>query len=306
MGIFRRLIPQADQAPFIIEVTVTAGTTFTLPLVSYGPTPPDFEVDWGDGSATADVTSVTDTDRIHTYSTGGTYNISMLGYIPGWNVNNDSSIRDLITNIVDFGRTGIQRISFFGCSNLTSIDSSADMISNGGIPADDISGIGYAGLASVRDFSGFLRSTGITSVPSGLFEFTGLATNFSDLVSFTGITTVPSGIFDDATAATSFASTFNGCVSLTSVPSDLFDQNTEVLTFSGTFRNCISLTNVLQFTNNTSVTVFDRVYDMYTTSNSLSGTAPELWNRSPQPSGTDAFRNCTGLSNFGDIPTSFK
>lgn len=315
MGIFRRLIPQADQAPFIIEVTVDAGDTFTLPLVSYGPTPPNFTVNWGDGSPEEEITSVTDADRIHTYSSGGTYNISMLGFIPGWNVNNNSAIKDLITNIVDFGRTGIQRISFFGCSNLSSIDSSDDMIANGGIPADDISGIGYAGLASVRDFSGFMRSTGLTEIPSGLFEFTSLATNFSDLFSFTPlrnetgppiVQAVPDGLFDDCTSATSFASAFNGCVQLQTVPSDLFDLNTDVLTFSGTFRNCVSLTNVLQFTNNSSVTVFDRVYDMYTTSNALTGNAPEIWGRSPQPSGNDAFRNCTGLTNFGDIPTSFK
>lgn len=311
MGIFRKLIPTAAQEPFIIEVTVGAGDTFTLPLVSYGPNAPNFTVDWGDGSSIADVTSVTDVNRIHTYSTGGTYEIVMQGFIPGWNVNNNSAIRSMITGIIDFGRTGIQRISFFGCNNLTSIPLSATMIANGGTDQDgdgnrDGNGIGYAGLSSVIDFSGFLRSTGITSIPSGLFDFATIATNFSDAFSFTAITTAPSGLFDENTAATSFASTFNGCVSLTSVPSSLFDLNTNVLTFSGTFRNCISLTNVLQFTNNTLVTVFDRVYDMYTTSNALTGTAPEIWLRSPQPSGTDAFRNCTGLSNFASIPIAFK
>lgn len=311
MGIFRRLIPTAAQEPFIIEVTVNSGDTFTLPLVSYGPTAPNFTVDWGDGSEIVPVISVTDSNRIHTYSTGGVYEIIMQGFIPGWNVNNNTIIRSMITDIIDFGRTGMGRMSFFGCNNLTSIPSSATMVANGGTDEDgdgnrDGNGIGYLGLTSVRDFSGFLRATGITSIPSGLLEFTNLATNFSDAFSFTAITTVPTGLFDDATSATSFASTFNGCVSLTSVPSTLFDLNTDVLTFSGTFRNCISLTNVLQFTNNTSVTVFDRVYDMYTTSNALTGTAPELWLRSPQPSGNDAFRNCTGLSNFASIPVAFK
>jgi hypothetical protein len=311
MGIFRRLIPTAAQEPFIIEVTVNGGDTFTLPLVSYGPTAPNFTVDWGDGSAIAEVTSVTDTNRIHTYSSGGVYEIVMQGFIPGWNVNNNSVIKSKITNIIDFGRTGMGRMSFYGCNNLTSIDSSATMVANGGTDEDgdgnrDGNGIGYVGLSSVVDFSGLFRATGITSIPSGLFDFAAIATNFSDAFSFTPLTTVPSGLFDENVPVTSFASTFNGCVSLTSVPSDLFDQNTNVLTFSGTFRNCVALTNVLQFTNNTVVTVFDRVYDMYTTSNALTGTAPEIWLRSPQPSGNDAFRNCTGLSNFASIPTSFK
>jgi hypothetical protein len=320
MGIFRRLIPTAAQEPFIIEVTVSASDTFTLPLVSYGPNAPNFTVDWGDGSDIDTITSVTDSKRIHTYSSGGTYEIVMQGFIPGWNVNNNSAIRSMITDIIDFGRTGMGRMSFFGCNNLTSIPLSDTMIANGGTDEDgdgfrDGNGIGYAGLSSVRDFSGFMRATGLTSIPSGLFEFTGLATNFSDLFSFTAlrnetgppaVQAVPDGLFDDCTSATSFASAFNGCVQLQSVPSDLFNQNTNVLTFSGTFRNCVSLTNVLQFTNNSIVTVFDRVYDMYTTSNSLTGTAPEIWNRSPQPSGTDAFRNCTGLTNFASIPTAFK
>jgi hypothetical protein len=45
---------------------------------------------------------------------------------------------------------------------------------------------------------------------------------------------------------------------------------------------------------------------MSSTTNALVGTAPELWNRTPTPSGTDAFNNCTGLSNFASIPVNFK
>jgi hypothetical protein len=45
---------------------------------------------------------------------------------------------------------------------------------------------------------------------------------------------------------------------------------------------------------------------MSSTSNALTGTAPEIWNRVPTPAGTDAFNNCTGLSNFASIPLNFK
>jgi hypothetical protein len=313
MGIFRRLIPTANLEPFIIEVSVTAGDTFTLPLVTYGPNPPSFFVDWGDGSEIAQVTSVTDTARIHTYDTTGTYEIVMQGYLPGWSVNNNTIIRDKITGIIDFGRTGLQRLSFFGCSNINSIPSNATMIANGGTDIDndgnrDGNGIGYAGLANIVDFSGFLRGTSITSIPSGLLDFATSATNMSDAFSFTDITSVPEGLFANNPLVTNFSSTFNGCISLTSVPSDpeLFSENENALSFSATFRNCIALTNVLSFSENPIVTVFDRVYDMYTTSNALTGTAPEIWLRTPQPSGNDAFRNCTGLDNFASIPTAFK
>jgi len=325
MGIFRRLIPTAAQEPFIITVQVPAGGTFTLPLVSYGPSAPNFTVDWGDGTV-ADITSVTDTARIHTYASGYTGEIIMQGFIPGWSVNNDSTIRSWITGIVDFGRTGMGKMNFFGCNNLTSIPTSAQMIANGGTDEDgdgnrDGNGIGYPGLASVRDFSTFMRSTGLGTIPEGLFDFATRAIDFSDAFSITPITYIPNGLFDENTTVQTFASTFGSCINLVAVPVSLFANNTAVLTFSGTFRNCINITTdeelnvagygiinsgIIQFTQNTVVTIFDRVYSMFTTSNSITGTAPALWTRTPRPSGTDAFNNCTALTNFAAIPADFK
>jgi hypothetical protein len=318
MSIFRRLIPSAEQPPFTIEVTVSAGDSFTLPLVSFGPTAPNFEVFWGDGTS-GSVTSVTDGDRIHTYGSSGTYEIQMQGYLPGWNVNNNSLIRDKITKIVDFGSVGLQRVSFYGCEGLVEIIPSASMIISGGIEGE-YSGSGYAGLASVKDFSGFMRGTSLAEIPSGLFDFTQVATNFSDAFSFTPIETVPNGLFDNSTSVTSFASTFNGCTSLLTVPDNLFTNNTDVLTFSGTFRNCVKLKDIPSFATNTSVNVFDNVCNMFTTANSSSywtlnddiDGEHDFWNRSPVPSGNDAYRNCTGIAtplsdfNFADIPIAYR
>jgi hypothetical protein len=45
---------------------------------------------------------------------------------------------------------------------------------------------------------------------------------------------------------------------------------------------------------------------MSSTTNALTGTAPELWNRVPAPAGTDAFNNCFGLTNYASIPVNFK
>jgi hypothetical protein len=72
------------------------------------------------------------------------------------------------------------------------------------------------------------------------------------------------------------------------------------------FRNCRSLTQPLQFTFNTSVTTFANIYNMGTTTNSMTGTAPTLWLRIPQPFGFAAFRNCINLTNFAAIPSNFK
>jgi hypothetical protein len=261
--------------------------------VTFGGVQPNIIVDWGD-STESEVTSTTDTDRIHTYASTGTYDISITGNMPGFKVNNNSSIRSLITAIIDFGRVGLKTLDFFGCTNITSI------------PASNTMEVGYRGLGNVISFSGFMRGTGITSIPSDIFQFSSLATTFSDIFSFTSITSIPSGLFTNNTQATSFGSAFSGCTLLNTYPSDLFDTNTSVLSFASTFRNCVALTQPLQFTNNTSVTIFDNVYNMPSTSNAMSGTAPTLWLRTPTPSGTAAFRNCTGLSNFAAIPSNFK
>jgi len=297
MGIFRRLVPLDGggvPVPFKIQVTTTSnGQIFTLPLVSFGSFATDFEVDWGDSSTNA-ITSPTDSNRIHTYTTAGVYEISIVGQMPGFKVNNNAAIRSLITGIIDFGRVGLRTLDFFGCTNITSI------------PASGTMEVGYRGLNNIISFAGFMRGTGITSIPADIFDFSTSTTTFSDIFSFTSITSIPAGLFDSSANATTFASAFNSCTLLNSYPVNLFNTSPNVINFSSTFRNCLALTFAQQFTANTSVTTFDNVYNMSTTSNALDGNAPLIWTRSPTPSGTAAFRNCTGLDNFASIPLNFK
>jgi hypothetical protein len=293
--IARRLVPTEEGAnvPFKIGVTVTAGQTFTLPIADYGGLVPNFVVDWGDGNEST-VTSSTDADRIHTYASSGTYTITISGLMPSFKVNNNAAIRTLITSIIDFGRVGLRLLDFYGCTNISSIPASGTMVA------------GYQGLNEIVSFAGFMRGTSMTSIPSDIFQYATRVSIFSDIFSFTAITSIPSGLFDTCEDATSFASAFNQCISLSSYPLDLFDNCPNVVNFSSTFRNCRSLTQPLQFTNNTAVTVFTNVYNMVSTTNSMSGTAPEIWLRVPTPIGTAAFRNCIGLSNFAAIPSNFK
>ena len=299
MSIARKLIPTGEeQFPFKIQITTTAANTvFTCPLSDYGALTPNLNIDWGDGSNSGLITSSSSLSRVHTYVSTGTYTITISGFMPGFTVNNSSAIRNLITAIIQWGEVGLRTINFYGCVNITSIPSSASLSAVGG----------YDGLGEVITFASFMRGTRITSVPSDIFAYSPNATTFTDTFSsVTSISTVPSGLFDSNTAATTFASCFFGCSGLTSVPSTLFDLNVNVVNFSGTFRNCRSLTNVLQFTYNTQVTIFNNLYNMSSTANALTGNAPELWNRTPTPSGTDAFNNCTGLSNYASIPLNWK
>ena len=301
MGIFRRLVESDSSAvfPFVFKITTTAANTvFTTPLVDYGGLSPSIIISWGEGSANSTlITASNSVNRIHTYASAGTYIITISGFMPGFTVNNNSSIRTLITELVQWGIVGLRTINFYGCLNLTAIPGSASLSAVGG----------YTGLDEVVNFTNFMNGTRITSIPSDIFLFSPNATSFnSTFSSIPTITSVPTGLFDNVLLATSFASCFFACSALTSVPSTLFDLNVNVTTFSGTFRNCRVLTNVLQFTNNINVTTFTNLYNMSSTTNALVGTAPELWNRTPTPAGTDAFNNCTGLSNFASIPVNFK
>jgi hypothetical protein len=300
MGIARRLLGESDSTqafPFVFQITTTsANTVFTCPITDYGGLTPQLTINWGDSSVSPLITSSSSVNRIHTYVSAGTYTITITGLMPGFQVNNNVGIRSLITSIIQFGTVGLRTLNFYGCINITSIPSSASLSAVGG----------YDGLNEIISFSNFMNGTSITSIPADMFDFSPNVTSFaSAFATINTISTVPSGLFDTSVNVVSFASCFFACASLTSVPSTLFDLNINVTSFSGTFRNCRALTNILQFTFNTAVTTFSQVYNMSSTSNALSGTAPELWNRVPTPAGTDAFRNCTGLTNFASIPPTF-
>jgi hypothetical protein len=301
MGIFRRLVESDTSAvfPFVFKITTTtANTVFTTPLADYGGLTPSLTISWGDGTGnSALITSSSSVDRIHTFVTPGTYTITISGFMPGFRVDNSASIRNLITELVQWGIVGLRTVNFYGCVNLTAIPGSASLSGVGG----------YTGLAEVISFASFMRGTRITSIPSDIFNYSPNATTFTDsFSSITTITTVPSGLFNNVPNVTTFASCFFACTALTSVPSNLFDNNTLAVNFSSTFRNCRALTNVLQFTFNTNVTIFNNVYNMSSTANALSGTAPTLWTRNPTPSGAGAFTNCTGLTNYASIPVNFR
>ena len=300
MGIFRRLTAPTEGTevyPFVFKITTSsANTQFTVPLANYLGLTPSLTINWGDGTSSPLITSTTSSDRIHTYASAATYTITISGFMPGFSVNNNASIRSLITELVQWGIVGLRVINFYGCNNLTTIPGSAAL---------DLVG-GYTGLNEVQSFVYFMRGTGITSIPADLFDYSPNATIFTDAFSTTPITIVPNGLFDEVVDATTFASCFFNCTSLTSVPSNLFDNCPSVTSFSATFRNCRALTNVLAFTNNLNVSTFNNVYNMSSTTNALVGNAPTLWLRTPTPSGIDAFNNCTGLSNFASIPANFK
>ena len=189
MGIFRKLVESdsTQSYPFVFRITTTsASTTFTVPLVDYGALTPQLVISWGDGSTSPLITASSSTDRIHTYSTAGTYTITISGFMPGFTVSNNSAIRNLITELVQWGTVGLRTINFYGCLNLTSIPGSGTLSGVGG----------YTGLGDVVSFASFMRSSGISSIPSDIFNYSPYATTFTDTFSsMLYLTSVPSNLF---------------------------------------------------------------------------------------------------------------
>ena len=291
MSIARRLIASSgggEVEPFKFQLTVSAGQTYGLPLFSVAGTQPNIIVDWGDSSEST-VTDVNDANRFHTYTSGGTYTISIIGSLPGFRVDNDT-YKLLYSAILEWGNVGLRSLNFYGCVNITSIPSATN------------------GLSRVTQWNNTFRGTSITSIPSGLFSFSTAAEEFVDTFSFTTITSVPNNLFDNNTNASSFASTFNACTSLVTVPNELFRYNTNVINFSSTFRNNRALENIPTFQYNQNVSIFLNIFNMSSTNNGSSnwGNVEALWSRSPEPLGVNAFNNCTGVTNYNAIPTNWK
>ena len=100
MGIAKRLVESESSVvfPFVFKVTTTASNTqFTVPLVDSSGLTPSVNINWGDSTSSPLITSSTSVNRIHTYAAAGIYTITISGFMPGFRVDNSSSIRNLIT-----------------------------------------------------------------------------------------------------------------------------------------------------------------------------------------------------------------
>jgi hypothetical protein len=306
MSIARRLlsINAGDLRPFKFTIETTSnGTQIELPITAPSGIQPNLTVSWGDGSSST-IISVTQADRFHTYTSSGTYQIIVSGYCPGFSVDNNPSYKNLYKSVDDWGVVQFEEVDFYGCGNLTTIPADG---SNNAILND--------GLNTVKRFNSTFRQTGITIIPNGLFDYSSNAISFVNTFVFClGITQIPSDLFDNNTNVTSFSGTFNALLNLTSIPSGLFDNNPLVVNFESVFRNCRKVAGIPNrfFTNNQQVTTFANAFNMATTANLLTGVTPEdangdeIFERGANPIGTDCFAFCSGLTNFGSIPATFK
>lgn len=99
--------------------TTSSNESITLPLRSgfnY-----NFTVDWGDGTAVQTVTSEGSSNKTHTYSNAGDYEVTLTGTAEAWYFN-ASGDKDKLIKVNELGDMGWTDLSyaFSGCTNLTS------------------------------------------------------------------------------------------------------------------------------------------------------------------------------------------
>lgn len=168
----------------------------------------------------------------------------------------------------------------------------------------------------------FSGCSALKSLPANLFANNRKVNSFR--LTFSGcsaLTTISENLFANCPKVNTFFQTFALCKSLKSIPTGLFAHNPEVTDFSGTFSGCSALESIPEklFANNTKVTNFS-----YTFKNcsALIGESPytmidgqkvHLYERANYPehfttptSTYHAFGNCTGLTDYAQIPTNWK
>lgn len=227
-----------------------------------------FYVDWGDGTVQKiERTNTTAKTYSHKYNVAGVYKIRLRG------------------EATKYAGYNPKTISFTDCGKLAGIEGSLGRIfsklSNGSRPKfiNTFSGCknlksipedlfaGVSGVPSMNMFNGTFRNcTGLTSIPENLFA---------------GISGAP--------ATTMFSDTFSGCSSLTSIPENLFGDISgpaASLMFDHMFFDCVNLTGPSA-----------RINGKY---------LYEIWPDLASTSRSYIYYNCTGLTDYANIPSTWK
>ena len=178
----------------------------------------------------------------------------------------------------------------------------------------------------VKNFEATFNScNSLQAIPEGLFDNCPEVTTFEyTFQKCRNLQTIPEGLFDKCTKVKNFIWTFANCYNLQAIPEGLFDKCTEVTSFSGAFWACTNLKTVPEglFDKNTKVKDFG--YTFYNCKNWIgespytiinedgADTKVHLYERSNYPdaftaptSSGDCFYNCTGLTDYSSIPSSW-
>lgn len=170
--------------------------------------------------------------------------------------------------------------------------------------------------------STFYRCDSLEGIPANLFSNNAKAKNFESVFAeCSKISNIPEALFASNTQAIYFCSAFSCCYGIKSVPVGLFANNKEMSDVSSLFSQCSSLETVPHgiFDNNRKIDGCSWAFQYCT---ALTGESPytviegkkvHLYERGDYPdffhsiqSYHQSFNSCTGLSDYSQIPDSWK
>lgn len=169
------------------------------------------------------------------------------------------------------------------------------------------------GLINLTSLRGFFRNSNIKTITNKLFGSISKITNLNRTFSGSKLTSVPQGIFDNFIKLDDLYGCFMDCSSLTEIPSGLFKKNINVTNFSNTFDGTPYLKEIPsdlfpnnnEWGNQTSINFQSCFY--CNSDNNTTGTVQDIWNIPNKTlTGTNCFRKRTNLTNYNDIPSSWK
>ncbi len=312
-------VPSDEQDDYPFSVTTVPNTSsMDIMFNAWG----DFTIDWGDGSKETISRTTTDTkEKIysHTYASAGTYEIKFAGTPTGYPSKLTSAVsgeRHSQVAVIQFrdpyntstSKCNIASVSGkFGSlfptltSALTGSDVQPGFKSTFSkcaqlteIPSDLFDGVSGAPIDGM--FQETFADSGLTDIPDGLFsgisgELT--ANLFAFTFAGTPIESIPAGLFAGLSGNVppyTFWGTFYGCSNLAAIPVGLFDGVTVLeagtMAFGSTFADCVNLSGPsAQMSDGTYLYNLDGFTDM-------------------ESRGT--YENCTGLSDYDDMPDILK
>ncbi|MCD8206539.1 MAG: BspA family leucine-rich repeat surface protein [Bacteroidales bacterium] len=149
-------------------------------------------------------------------------------------------------------------------------------------------------FAATTFASAFNECILIQEIPKGLFDNCQNVKDFSNtFYNLKNISEIPKGLFDNCPSVETFGGIFDSCSSLTFIPDNLFSKNLKVTNFVYSFRGCTSLTgeSTYDMLDGKKVHLYERINypDTYVTPTSTNG----------------CFNNCTGLTDYYSIPSSW-
>jgi len=279
----------------------------------------DVTIDFGDGTVLgpADYGSLS-TQQVHTFPDSREYHVTFTGDLTG----------------LSFTRTSYTALNGGLLEVLTPLPAQASCMRTFAYcpRLRRITGNLFQRCGAVTNFhSCFAACPSLTAVPAGLFDPCAAGENFgSCFMGCSGLTSLPAGLFWGCTSANYYVNCFAACTSLASLPERLFRTGAAVRFSScferdpiaalppGLFAGCPGATELATvFLQNTALTaipaaLFDAcpaITDLsgaFQGCTALTGPAPALWERTGITSHSACFRDCTGLQNYGSIPSDWR